>query len=97
MPPLAFVYFICKNQDFKKISQELINKGYKTDFYEKHQVMRGLQILAKYEDDVVPEFGHDVILASDFESVLRMTEEEVVQMAKLGWFYDQENSCWAHF
>lgn len=69
-----------------------------TDFREKNTVMRGLQILAKYEDNVKPEFDHDIIWASDFdETVMQMPEEEVLQMAKLGWRYDEENDCWSHF
>ena len=65
---------------------------------EKNVVMRGLQILAKYKEDVIPEFGHDIILVSDFEKTVRqMQEEEVIQMAKLGWFCREENDYWAHF
>ncbi len=64
---------------------------------EKNKVMRGLQILAKYEENVMPQFDHDIIWASDFDkTVMQMPEEDVIQMAKLGWFYDKENDCWAH-
>ena len=38
------------------------------------------------------------ILASNFEeTVPKMSEEDVLQMAKLGWIFDEENKCWAHF
>ncbi|NTW27280.1 MAG: hypothetical protein HGA36_03080 [Candidatus Moranbacteria bacterium] len=64
---------------------------------EKNTVMHGLQILAKYEENVMPQFDHDIIWASDFDkTVMQMPEEDVLQMAKLGWYYDTENDCWAH-
>jgi len=68
------------------------------DFSEKNVVMHGLQILAKYEENIMPQFGHDIIWASNFDkTVIQMPEEEVVRMAKLGWVYDEENDCWAHY
>lgn len=79
-------------------AKDLIKKENDHDFPEKNVVMRGLQILAKYEDNVLPQFDHDKILVSDFEKIVeQMSEEDVIQMAKLGWFYDKENDCWVHF
>ncbi len=63
-----------------------------------HQIMRGLQILAKYEVDDDCCFEHDIIFAGNLEkTVPKMSEEDVLQMAKLGWFFYVENGCWAHY
>jgi len=78
-------------------AKEVLEKTDTEIFVEKNKVMRGLQILAKYEENVMPQFDHDIIWASDFEETAsQMPEEDVIQMAKLGWFYDEENDCWAH-
>lgn len=77
-----------------KFGEEL---AFREHEHEKNAVMRGLQILAKYENDVWPQFGHDVIWASSFEETVPfMSEEDVIQMAKLGWFYDDDSECWSH-
>jgi len=78
-------------------AKELIEKTDRS-FSERHQIMKGLQILAKYENDVDCYFEHDRIYASNFEeTVSKMSEDDVLQMAKLGWFHDEENEYWTHF
>jgi len=43
-------------------AKKLVEEGsVSSGFHEKNAVMRGLQILAKYEDDISPEFDHDII------------------------------------
>lgn len=59
--------------------------------------LEGLQILSKYDADVVPEFDHDICWASSFEdTATKMTLEELRMLSICGWTYDTENECWAH-
>jgi hypothetical protein len=76
------------------------------DSSQTHAIMRGLQILAKYEEDIVPDLmEHGVFKACGFDkTVERMSEEEVVLMAKMGWYFEEEGKCfeeeigcWAHY
>ncbi len=73
------------------------------DSSEKHQIMRGLQIIAKYKDDVDCYFEHERIYiivyanGSNFEEIVsKMSKRDVLQMAKLGWVFDEKQDCWAH-
>ncbi len=70
----------------------------KIGFSAKQGFLKGLQILAKYDEDVIPEFDHDICWASTFEStVQKMSKAEIIQMKKeFGWDYDEENECWSH-
>jgi len=62
----------------------------------KQQLLQGLTILAKHDDDIVASFEHDQIWASSFDqTVARMTTGEVKEMARLNWFYSEES--WSHF
>lgn len=75
-----------------------IIKEAKTDYSQKNHIARGLLILAKYNDDMNNSiaFEHDQMWACDFEeTVEKMTREEVVEMATLGWF--ENNESWSHF
>ena len=69
------------------------------DFKQKQRILRGFEILAKYDDDITCSFEHDILyIDSDFEeSVAKMTREDVIEMAILGWFMDNECETWAHF
>lgn len=70
----------------------------KVDYKQKNRIMRGLQILAKYEQNEDCQFEHDIMYASDFgKTVAKMTKEDVAEMAVLGWFKDKECETWAHF
>ncbi len=64
----------------------------------KNRVLGGLQILSRHTD-TEPEFAHDVIWAGGlFDDVIKsMSEDEVREMAALGWFYGSESDSWAHF
>lgn len=62
----------------------------------KNRVFLGMQILARYDDDIDIGTGHDIIYVSNFdETVEKMTAEEVERMAVLGWFESEES--WAKF
>ena len=66
------------------------------DFLQENVIMRGLQILSEYEKDVRCGFEHDIIFASGFrETAPRMSREDILQMARLGWFC--QSGCWAHY
>ncbi len=68
------------------------------DYTQKHRILRGLTILAKYIDnlDTDTAFEHDQIYAGDFEAtVAQMSLEEVTEMAQCGWFESEDS--WSHF
>lgn len=66
------------------------------DFSQKQQVLRGLQILAKYDDSLDCSFEHDQMWVANFDkTVAKMTGEEVLDMAVCGWFEDFDS--WSHF
>ena len=69
------------------------------DYTQPNNVLQGLQIIARHVEDTGPEFGHDIIWAGgDFDDVVeKMSEEEVHEMATLGWHYDDDSNSWAHF
>ncbi len=76
---------------------EIIKKT-KPDYNQKHRVLRGIQILSEHDEDldIGIVFEHDQVWAGDFEAtVASMTEEEVVEMALLGWFEDSDS--WSHY
>ena len=68
------------------------------DYSQKQRVLRGLQILAKYDQnlDAHTSFEHDQIYVNDFEeAVVQMTKEDVVELAVCGWFESEDS--WSHF
>lgn len=67
------------------------------DMNSKQDFLNGLNLLALFDDDIVPEFDHDVCWASTFDNtVSKMTSDQVIQMAQWGWYYDDDNESWAH-
>lgn len=67
------------------------------DMNSKQDFLNGLNLLALFDDDIVPEFDHDVCWASTFDNtVARMSSVQVIQMAQWGWYYDDDNESWAH-
>ena len=66
------------------------------DYKQKQHILRGLQILAKYDDDLRLSFEHDQMWVCDFnETVTLMTKEDVAELARYGWFESQDS--WSHF
>ena len=60
-------------------------------------IRKGLQIFEKYIKDVDICAEHDEIyVGGDFDTItLKMTEEDVRELARLGWFVQEDS--WAHF
>ncbi|OGY50748.1 MAG: hypothetical protein A3J65_02640 [Candidatus Buchananbacteria bacterium RIFCSPHIGHO2_02_FULL_45_11b] len=73
--------------------------GNEGNLNEKNTLLRGLQILAKYLDDMDHGFSSDEeIWVDGFEETIgQMTKEEVILMAKLGWSYDEDSDIWTHY
>ncbi len=75
---------------------KLIIEKTKLDIKREQRVLRGLQILAKYDSSLDCSFEHDQMWVANFDvTVARMTVEEVAEMAACGWFEDFES--WSHF
>jgi len=66
------------------------------DYNEKQRILRGLMILAKYDDNLDFSFEHDHMWVADFEgTVAKMSRDDVVTLASLGWFESYDS--WSHF
>lgn len=73
---------------------KLISEAKSYDDNEKQLFLRGLMILAKYDDNIFPCTDAYELRASDFDlTVTRMTREEVSEMASMGWF--ESSGQWA--
>lgn len=67
-----------------------------TDFSIKQRFARGIAILAKYDDDIDPQFEHDQVWCCDFDAtVAMMSREDVIELAKCGW--TQSRDSWSYF
>lgn len=53
---------------------------------------KGMQIIAKYNDNIVRGAGHDIIYCGDIDECLEkgMTEADATELAKLNWMIDEE-------
>jgi len=51
---------------------------------------QGLQIIAKYTDNVIQGAGHDIIFSEDIEMLIEngITEEDVIALRKLNWMIE---------
>ena len=78
----------------KKQAQKIIEQT-QMDMNSKQDVLEGLKILARYDDNIMPSFEHDIIYACDFGLVAKMSVEEVTELARRGWICSEES--WAHF
>jgi hypothetical protein len=81
-------------------AREILEEYEITLHNEKNTLLRGLTILSKYIDDLDTEVGaeHDQIVCGSFEEIAaKMTEKEIEEMARMGWFEDEEQECWATF
>lgn len=68
----------------------------KPSYTEKQRVIRGLNILAKYDDDLSIAFEHDQMYTGDFETLIaHMTPEDLQELTLCGWFESQDS--WSHF
>ncbi len=66
------------------------------NYYLNQTILRGLQILAKYDEVLDCSFEHDQMWVGDFEAtVAKMDKDEVWEMARLGWF--EADDGWSHW
>lgn len=73
---------------------QIINET-QTDYKGEQHVLRGLQILAKYNDNLQLAFEHDQIWAENFDtSIKKMTKEDIIELAVYGWF--ESFNSWSH-
>jgi hypothetical protein len=72
---------------------EEVGRDYCDDF------VKGVAILGKYvKGRFNYSFEHDQMWFGEFEeTVVQMTEEEVVSLVKYGWFEDKETDSWGKF
>ena len=72
----------------------------KRDPTDKNRILQGLTLLASVDSefDTDKDFAvmHDQIFADEFaRSVRHMSEEQLLQMRRWGWFYSEDS--WSHF
>ena len=72
---------------------EKIFKDVKTDYNEKNRIYRGLEIVAKYVDEVIIHPEHDQLYFNDIDEISGLPEEEITMLAKLGFFIDSDFDC----
>lgn len=60
-------------------------------------VAEGLQILLKYFPDGYVAAEHDIIYAGEGKEFVSMTDEDIEQLDKLGWHYDESLPSWFHY
>ena len=59
------------------------------------RVLPGLLILSKHRSDSFYGFEHDQMYTADFEETVKtMTEDEIIEMARLNWF--ESDDYWSH-
>lgn len=69
-----------------------------TDHTIKNRILKGLQIFAKYTDDVMVEPAHDEIFAGcKNEENDKITKEDLLELGKLGWMADDESEGFSIF
>ena len=78
-----------------KRALELLDK-HETNYDKKQRFVRGVVILAKYDNNIDPSFEHDITWLCDFnETIKKMTEEDLIKLAECGFFEDEE--AWSCF
>lgn len=60
------------------------------------KVRDGLSILLKYNPDGDTAADHDIIYAASIP-MKNIAADDLKQLDDLGWFWDQQYECWAHF
>lgn len=68
------------------------------DLDQKQRFLRGLQIIARYDDDLDSQlcFEHDQVYCGDFDALVeKMTREEIIEMAQCGWFLSED--AWSYY
>ncbi len=64
------------------------------DYEQKNVIVQGLNIMAKYCEDVEIAADHDEIWAGphDSDAIEHMSEEDLRELARLGWSIDDGDS-----
>jgi len=82
--------------DMEIENAKILLKSVNTDFKLKNRIFRGLQILSKYDENMTFCAEHDQLYVCNFaDTVTEMTEDEVVEMGRLGWIESEDS--WSHF
>lgn len=59
---------------------------------------QGMQILSKYNTNLLRAAEHDIIYSVDIDDVLEaITEEDAIALAQLNWHIDEEFDCFCCF
>lgn len=61
----------------------------------KNGFLLGLQLLAQYVEEILPEMDHDVFWGPSFDATATMSKEEIILLKWCGWKIDEENECWS--
>ena len=79
-----------RTEEIRKIFDETESELHKIDG---DNAFMGLEILSKYTKNLIKGAGHDIIYSIDIEEVieLNITDEDLIQLAKLNWMIHEEN------
>ncbi len=81
----------------KIYKEEFENKNY-FDRDSKNQIVAGLVVMAKVCDDITVTAEHDQIWAYlENEDYGKISEESVIEIFRLNWFWDDENEGFSKF
>lgn len=80
-----------------------IYAAHKSEFLksdEEHRVLAGLLLLGRRlklgaNEDISAE--HDILYAYSLDVLPRLTEQDVIQLNRLGWHWDEDTECFAKF
>lgn len=76
-------------------ARQVINDAWPTMVIKGDAIVRGLNILNKYDPQLEQDTHNCQIFAGDFESIVeKMSEKDIERMAELGWYEDEES--WSH-
>ena len=63
-----------------------------------NNILAGLQIIAKYDEDFeISCADHDIIHANVRSGDQVLSDEDFSKMYDLDWMWDDEFPCWSHF
>ena len=85
--------------NLERARELLDNYGEKDGREYDDDLVKGVAILGKYvKGRFNYSFEHDQMWFGEFEeTVVQMTEEDVLSLAKYGWFEDEETNSWSKF
>lgn len=59
-------------------------------------LIRGLQILQRYNPKASVAAAHEILYAGPGEST-EISDVDAKELKELGWFFEEEFNCWARF